>query len=262
MKPINMTKEAKVKLFEEFTKKFMKELDDFEFNMNDNKMSFSFDVSQQAKEKVTIMYTQQAYLRMMALVDYYDTEVGWYGLVEQLSDKLYLVYDVKLCKQYVNGAKVDTEDEDTLEFFNSLTDDEAEHLHFQAHSHVRMSTSASSIDLRNQADVVKNMGKSGFYIFQIWNKNLDISTYLYDLDNNVFYDKKDIIIEIDDETGSISDFINNSIDLVIEKKSYQYKSKEEKKEEPKNTKHLDDYKKTEYLNGYWDGVTYPERWEW
>lgn len=251
MKPIKITKESKVKLFESFTQKFMKEMDDFEFNMNDNKLTFSFDFNQPAKDKVTIMYTQQAYLRMMALVDYYDTEVGWYGLVDQISDKLYLVYDVKLCKQYVNGSKVDTEDEDTLEFFNSLTDEEAEHLHFQAHSHVKMSTGASTIDLQNQADVVKNMGKTGFYIFQIWNKNLDINTYLYDLDNNVFYDKKDIIIEIDDESGSLSDFIDETVDLVIEKK-YSYEKKE-KKEEPK---------KTEYLNGYWDGVTYPERWDW
>ena len=258
MKPLKMTKETKAKLFESFAKKFMKELDNFEFNMNETKLDLSFGVSEVAKEKVTIMYTQQAYLRMMALVEYYDTEVGWYGLVDRISDKCYLVYDVKLCRQYVNGAKVDTEDDDTLEFFNSLTDEEAEHLHFQAHSHVKMSTNASQIDLQNQADVVKNMGSSGFYIFQIWNKNFDINTYLYDIDNNVFYDKKDIIIEVDDESASLSDFINDTIDLVIEKKYTKSENtyKKERKEEEFTQKD------TQFLNGYWDGVTYPERWDW
>ena len=256
MKPIVMTEEAQLNLLKKFAEKFKKELDSFKFNMNESKFTMSLDISNVAEDKVTILFTQKAYCRMQALVDYYDTEVGWYGLVEKLDDKLYLVYDVKICKQYVNGGKVDTEDKDTLEFFNSLTDDEAEHMHFQAHSHVKMSTQASGIDLQNQADVVRNMGKSGFYIFQIWNKSNDINTYLYDLDNNVFYDHKDVIIEIEDDDKLISDFLLSTEALVVEKKFYPYqiKQKEHKKEEEKVTS---------YLPGYWNGNDYNEgRWDW
>ena len=239
MKPIILTEKAQAAVRELFISKFDKEFANYRFNMNDTKLSFSFDVSAEAKEKVTILYSQAAYVRMMALVDYYDTEVGWYGLVDKISDKLYYVYDVKVCKQYVSGGKVDTEDSDTLDFFNSLTDEEIEHMHFQAHSHVRMGTGASGLDLQNQANVIKNAGMKGFYIFQIWNKSYDINTYLYDMDNNTFYDHRDVLIEIEDvDHGSISSFIGSTLDLVVEKKYGNYKGSSEfdKDQGKKNTK--------------------------
>lgn len=238
MKPIVMNKDAEEKVLQSFFEKFRKQWENFKTNMNETKFTFSAEIAEPAKEKVMILFSQQAYLRMQALVEYFDTEVGWYGLVEKLSDREYYVYDVKLCKQYVTGSKVDTDDKDTLEFFESLTDDEAEHMHFQAHSHVNMSTSASGVDLQNQADVIRNMGKSGFYIFQIWNKKGDINTYLYDIDNNVFYDKKDVEIEIEDGELTISDFLAEADTLVCEKKITQFnnyypeKKKDKKTEEP------------------------------
>ena len=252
MKPIIMTKEAEANILQTFLQKFTKEWNSFKGNMNETKFTFSAELSTVAKEKITILFTQQAYLRMQMLVDYYDTEVGWYGLVEKIDDKKYRIYDVKLCKQYVNGSKVDTEDEDTLEFFNSLTDEEAEHMHFQGHSHVSMSTTASGIDLQNQTDVIRNMGKTGFYIFQIWNKKGEISTYLYDLDNNTFYDKKDVTIEIEDAMGTISDFLLATEELVCEKKFVTYNSSQKtgkKKNEPA------------YLPGYY-GYNGYEGWDW
>lgn len=253
MKPIVVNEEMESKMLEAFFEKFQKEWASFKSNMNDTKFSFSIDLSEAAKEKVTVLYTQKAYLRMKALVDFFDTEVGWYGLVDKIDDKLYRVYDVKVCKQYVNGTKVDTEDEDTLEFFNSLTDDEADHMHFQAHSHVKMSTGASGTDLQNQSDVIRNMGKTGFYIFQIWNKSGDINTYLYDLDNNIFYDRKDIEIEIEDAEGTLSDYLDSVFDLVKEKKYYPYQyNNSPKKEKKKNG----DAKESCYLGGYWDGNGY------
>ena len=249
MKPIVMTEEAEGNLLKKIAEKLKKEIESFKFNINESKFSFSIDMSQVAKEKVTVMFTPQAYLRMQALVDFYDTEVGWYGLVEKINSKFYRVYDVKVCKQYVNGTKVDTEDDDTLEFFNSLTDDEAEHMHFQAHSHVKMSTNASAVDLQNQTDVVHNMCKTGFYIFQIWNKSNDINTYIYDLDQKVFYDKKDVIIEVEDEDMFISDFIASTIDLVCEKKYYPYQVNDYNNGGKKDK--LGNTYPTSYLPGYY-----------
>ena len=266
MKPIVITQDAEMLLVKEFLAKFKKELDTFKFNVNDTKISVAFDVSQPAKEKVKIMFTQDAYIKMKSLVDFYDTEVSWYGLVEKLENKLFRVYDVKICKQYVNGGKVDTEDEDTLEFFNSLTDDEAEHMHYQAHSHVKMSTSASCIDLQNQADVVHNIGKEGFYIFQIWNKSNEISTYLYDLDENMFYDSKDVEIDIEGAGETINEFLMSTVDLVIEKK-YTYTPTNKKNESmyPKQWENLGKTNEPKSYNGYgcyggYEGY-YEERWD-
>lgn len=256
MKPLVMNKEAETMLFKHFAAKFFKELEDYKMNPDKDKFTMTFDMSVPVEEKVTILFTQKAYLRMLMLVDYFDTEVGWYGLVEKLDDKLYRVYDVKVCKQSVNGSKVDTEDEDTLEFFNSLTDDEAEHMHFQAHSHVRMPTTASGVDTQNQLDVVRNMGKSGFYIFQIWNKSGDISTYMYDVDNNAFYDKKDVIIEIEDGDSTITEFLEECQEKVVEQKIYPYEQKNKKGKKGKDNYTPANYNYGGYYgNGYYQ---YPD----
>ena len=263
MRPIYLTEEAKIQLYEKFLEKFNKELDNIAFSSGSS-ITLKTDFNEVAKEKVMLIYTQEAFLRMQALVDFFDTEVAWYGLVDKIDDLTYRVYDVKVCKQYVDGAKVDTEDDDVLEFFGSLSDDEAEHMHFQAHSHVKMSTTASAVDTQNQQDVIKSMGKTGFYIFQIWNKNGDINTYMYDLDNNTFYDRKDIMIEIEDSLGTVDDFLGSVADLVTEKKKkYQYQYGNTYVQEPKkSTKENEKENKHAYQDDYWDGVSYYGRWDW
>ena len=66
MKPIVMTEEAEGNLLKKIAEKLKKEIESFKFNINESKFSFSMDMSQVAKEKVTVMFTPQAYLRMQA----------------------------------------------------------------------------------------------------------------------------------------------------------------------------------------------------
>lgn len=215
MKPITLSQEAKETLLKGMVREFVKALDDYEFNINETKFSYEQNFSVKAKDKIVIQFTPQAYLRCLEMVKSYSSEIGWYGLIRKIGNLTYQVYDIIVCNQKVSGGRVITDDEDMIEFYETLTDDQAEFLHFQAHSHVNMSTSPSSVDLENQASTVKNMGGKGFYLFQIWNKSLDINSFLYDLDNNVFYDKNDIeVIVEDDEFGSITGFINSLKDKV------------------------------------------------
>jgi hypothetical protein len=249
MKKIYLNEKEKKNMLNKFVEQFKKQIDEYMFSLTDKSFTVKTELGEVAKDKVVILYTQEAYLRMKALVNYFSTEVAWYGLVDKLDDKTYHVYDVKMCKQYVNGAKVDTEDDDAVEFFDSLTDDELNHMHFQAHSHVNMSTGASAVDIQNQNDVVRNMGKKGFYIFQIWNKKDEISTYLYDLDNNTYYDSKDVIVEVEDSMGTLDDFLAEAEEKVIEKKSYPYQWQYQKsgKKSDKFENMPDDYP---YYGGY------------
>jgi len=259
MKPIKITEELEEKILSDFIQKFQKEWTQFKENMNETKFNFSVQMSQKAKEKITVRYSQSAYLKMQALVENFDTEVGWYGFVKRLDENTYYVYDVKVCKQYVTSGKVDTEDEDTLKFFDSLTDEEIEDMHFQAHSHVNMSTTPSGTDLQNQSDVVRNMGNKGFYLFQIWNKRGDINSFLYNLDENLFYDRNDIVTEIE----GLDEFILSVDDLVIEQKTYPYQYSPYPvpvNQKEKTTKKNEE--KSPYLNDYWDGCNYNERWDW
>lgn len=215
MKPITLSVEAKATMLQDMMNNFVKALDEYEFNINETKFSYEQNFSVKAKEKIFIRFTPQAYLRCLEMVKTYSSEIGWYGLIRKLDEKVYQVYDVIVCNQKVNGGRVITDDDDMIEFYETLSDEQAEFLHFQAHSHVSMSTSPSSVDLENQASTVKNMGGKGFFLFQIWNKSLDINSFLYDLDNNIYYDKNDIEVVVeDDEFGSITGFINSIKDKV------------------------------------------------
>ena len=215
MKPISLSQEAKVELMKDMVSKFASALDDYEFNINETKFSYEKSFSVKAADKIVIRFTPQAYLRCLEMVKTYSSEIGWYGLIRKLGEKEYQVYDIIVCNQKVSGGRVITDDDDMIEFYETLSDEQAEFLHFQAHSHVNMGTTPSSVDLENQASTVKNMGGTGFYLFQIWNKSLDINSFLYDLDHNVFYDKNDIEVVIDDdEFGSITGFINSIKDKV------------------------------------------------
>lgn len=239
MKPIYFTEEAEEKVLKAFVDKFKIDWAKFVADKNKTKFSFSVDVSTVAKDRVTIIYSPKAYLRMQALVDFFDTEVSWYALVEKLADRIYRIYDVRVCKQYVNGVKVDTDDDSTREFYDSLPDDEVNHLHCQCHSHVRASTDASEVDIQNQLDILSNVGNKGFYIFQIWNKQGDINTYLYDMDDNVYYDRKDVDIEIEDDgILTLNDFLGEAASQVIEMKYQQWDKGEKTKKSDAGVNYL------------------------
>ena len=215
MRPIKLNDKQKEALQKKFAKQFLESLEKYTFGSS-TKVSFEADINVKKKDKIQIVYSPSAWIRMNALVDNFSSEVSWFGLVEKCDPNMYYVYDVLVCKQQVSGVKVDTQDEDMLEFLANLTDEQAEHMHFQAHSHVNMSTSASGTDLQNQEDILGNMpGNDGFYIFQIWNKRGDISTYLYDFENNMYYDSSDVKIVVEDpDYGALEDFIGEAKSLV------------------------------------------------
>ena len=222
MKLLRLTTEALEAIKNAFLAKFDKEITDYQQkgpNGGKFEVKFNFEPSKKAEgeERVTILFEPTAYLKMEKLVDYFKSEVGWYGLVTRRDDHTFYVYDVRICKQVVSGTKVDTEPEDELEFRDQLSDDELNHMHFQAHSHVDLKTDPSGCDDANQIEYVNNLNGKGFFIFQIWNKKGDINTFVYDLDNNKFYDRNDVDIRIEIPEGTIDNFIAAADKLVSNK---------------------------------------------
>ena len=126
-------------------------------------------------------------------------------------------------------------------------------------------TVASGVDTDNQLDVISNMGSKGFYIFQIWNKKGDINTYLYDLDNNIFYDKKDIELEIEDEKGTLDEWVTSTKALVQPKKytyPYQYPKKSKSKKETKDSVDETFLRAYNYANGDWSDYNLERGWDY
>ena len=231
MKPYKMTSEQKKKLLNEIMKEAKEKVDEFEYSSTTTSFSFEKEYSETIKDKILLIYEPYAWLKMKALVSKFSSEIGWYGLVKKLSDAKYYIYDVKICKQKVNGARVIDGSPDN-EFYENLGDD-IDYLHFQAHSHVNMGTQPSGTDTDNQVNTIQNMGGEGFFIFQIWNKQGEINTFLYDLDKNLVYDRNDIEISVGYADETLSDFIEESKKLVssitYEKKTYEVPDKELKK---------------------------------
>ena len=208
MKKLKLSKQDKDRLLAELSQK----IDEFNDDLYQDKFSFEKDLKESAKDKITILFTPEAYLKSQMLVKTFSGEVGWHGLVDKLDNKTYRVYDIMVYPQNVSGARTldPTATNDWYEKYEDVLDS----MHFQAHSHVNMSTSASGTDLNNQKEIVKNCGGEGFKLFQIWNKSGDINSYLYDLDNNLLYDRNDVVIEIETSDGVMSDFIAESKELV------------------------------------------------
>lgn len=228
MRPIEMTKEISDAMILNIFKQFREMVKLYPTYASKSGKSTkitidcNFDIP--ITEKVKLIYTPEAWIRMKSLVAHFSTEVAWYGVVDKIDKRTFRIRDVKICKQIVTGVKVDSEDADTNEFYDSLTDDEVNHLHFQGHSHVNMGTTPSEVDVRNQLDMVANLGGTGFFIFQVWNKKDSITTVLYDLDENVIYDSDDVKMIVEDSMGSITDWVDYADKLVVTKKPTTYSS--------------------------------------
>lgn len=206
MKKLKLSATDKQKLVEEFTKS----LDAYGNDVEELKIAFEKDMSETPKEKVTILFTPLAYLKSEALVKAFKGEVGWQGLMRQMSDNRFLVYDIIVYPQSVNGARTldPTLTNDWYEKYADVIED----MRFQAHSHVDMSTTPSTTDTDNQRNVVRNTITGGFMLFQIWNKKGDINSFFYDIDNNLLYDRNDINIEIqaDGEFETLKEFVDDA----------------------------------------------------
>lgn len=214
MKPIFLTDEEKIALKKEMEEAIEKGC------LIDGSFTFSRKYVRKNEDKVTatIYFTPGAYLKMKTLIEKFSSEVAWHGLIRRLGQTEWIIYDLLVFKQNVTGATVTTDDESYVKFLMDLPEEDANHMHMHGHSHVNMGVTPSSTDIAYQQDVLSNLNGKGFYLFQIWNKSMKSTSLLYDFENGVMYENKDIVIDIVDDAGfSLSDFIVNSEKLVINK---------------------------------------------
>ena len=194
-----------------------------------------YDYPANQYSKARVLYTPLAFTKMQALLQGFATEIAWHGLVLRGEDPGdYIVYDIVTHKQTVSGAKVDTDDEEYREFLMSLSDEDAANLCLQAHSHVNMSTTPSDTDLAHQERIIadKARKKRGFQIFQIWNKNMKVNSYVYDFDENVYYEEGDVEVDVLLDAKSdylVCDFIQDAKALV-KTKTYQHNQTQQYKQ--------------------------------
>jgi len=206
MKPITITEADK----EQIRADFMKALETVRLADGSFTFTRSF-ASKEAKEeeRAHLYYTPEAYLKMLMLLKSFETEIGWHGLIRQLDERSWLVYDILVYDQEVTGSTVNTDYEGYGKFLIDLTEEQANHMFFHGHSHVNMGVYPSSVDINHRTELMAASDPDKTWIFQIWNKRGECSTAIYDIPNNIMYETKDVDMAVlfDEGTSTNTTFI-------------------------------------------------------
>ena len=145
------------------------------------------------REKAEIIFTPTANKKLTALVQLCSKEVGWHGTVVRDPEKPnhFIIEDILVFPQTVTATTVTPDETDYALWLAGLDDETFNKLRFHGHSHVRMACNPSGVDTEYQDNILENL--KDFYIFGIFNKNSSNWMMIYDIENNILYEDKDIV---------------------------------------------------------------------
>lgn len=204
-------------------------------------ISKGVDEMSKSKMNAKVIFTQEAWIKMMTMIQMFETEIGWYGLVrreDQEDSPSFVIYDILAYPQSVTSVTVVSDDEKHSQWFQDLDDDTFNHLRMHGHSHVNMGASPSGTDLNNYKERIEVIIDDDFYIFMIWNKKLNNWIEIYDKKNNVVFDTDSIDVSI--EGIEIKEFMKTCKSMIVKKPTlYQDMPKANSKTNEKTDKKTD-----------------------
>lgn len=161
---------------------------------------------EKSDRRATIRISPVAYAKMMTVIMSQPDEVGWHGTTERLGQNEFLIKDIFVYPQQVTSATVDTDEEEYAKWLISLDDIDENifpNLHFHGHSHVNMGVSPSGVDMGHRETIVSQLRSEDYYIFMIWNKKLEWSAAVYDMNTNTLFETPeiDVVVELGDITA-------------------------------------------------------------
>ena len=187
---------------------------------------------------MTIRFTTEAWRKQCSLVQYFNTEIAWHGLVRPIKEG-YEIYDILVYPQEVTGGTVETDQQKYQMWLMQQPDEIFQHIRYQGHSHVNMTPHPSGVDLDNQRRM--QIPDNDFYIFLIWNKASYYTARVYDhgklLDENQ--------VEVMTESVIDNDFINQVKPMITVKPAIHYPM----------------YAVRSYSDNGWEDVNWYERWQ-
>lgn len=186
----------------------------------DGKITFQKSL-ENVPRKATLTFTERAYIKMLALVRNFDSEVAWHGTAarsDNPDDDEYIVSDIFVYPQEVGSANVI----DQGEYYKWLYSDEMEEafddIRMQGHSHVNMGTTPSGVDNTMYEQILSMTRDDDFYIFIIWNKRNEKTIKIYDMKKNVMFENNDVTIKVVDDGIGVQKFLENAKNLVRERR--------------------------------------------
>lgn len=175
--------------------------------------------------KPTIYISNDAWLKMDALVQSSNKELAWQATVEKRKyknkenddDFFYYIDQVFVYPQKVTATFVDTDEVAYTEWSLGLKDETFNKLRFQGHSHVNMGTSPSGTDLNTYQNFLDQLDKDDFYIFMILNKRREFTILLYDFAQDIIFETKDCYVDVLTRTGSLNKWLEENKKQIVEK---------------------------------------------
>ena len=211
-----------------------------------------------------ILATPLALYKMRYYIDKTDKEIGWLGYVKRDGENIYRIEDVFLLKQEVHSTTTEIEPDALANLATELIkqgeDGIAKYnkLRLWGHSHVNMSTSASSQD----DDQMDEFATSDFYIRLIGNKKGEWNVCLYDYENNLLW--SGLSLELDYPIDITDEELNKEIEDNVKEKTYTNYSKLDdvyKRPSPLSyyDRYYDKYIDDDYGYGYGYGYGYSKQ---
>lgn len=213
-KNITVTPEMIDQIRDEFEKSLTK------LRAADGKFTFT-KTFENTSRKAEIIYTQDAWTKQCAVVREFQQEVAWYCVAYRDEDEtkdVYHITDVLVYPQTVGPASVDVDLGAMATWLMENEEDERfNHLCCQCHSHVNMSTSPSTTDLKHQKDELDTLYGDRFHIFMIWNKSNQSTKWIYDLKKNCLFENADITVSVEGQE-SLGEFLKQAKAMVSDKR--------------------------------------------
>ena len=140
-----------------------------------------------------ITYSKKAWMKTCLLIMNRNLEVGWHGVVRRSEKPAeFIVEDILVFPQKVTSTSTEPDDEDYVNWQNSLDAETFNKVRLYGHSHVNMGVAPSSTDMKYREDLLTDI--DDFYVFQIFNKKGCISAQVYDVREGVLYEDNNVKI--------------------------------------------------------------------
>ena len=141
-----------------------------------------------------VFFLPTAWREMNYIIDYCPVEIGWLGLVEQPNKNDLLITDIFVPEQEVTGATTEIDEQAHAKLVLDLDSQgrDVNKLLYWGHSHVNMGVSPSRTDEEQLAHYIEQLETSDFFIRGIHNKKGDAKVDVFDVKNNLLFQKVSI----------------------------------------------------------------------
>lgn len=232
-------------------------LDDFKEALSsgkfsDGKITFTKTMGR-IDRKAKVIFTQNAWKKMQALVSEFDKEVAWHGVAYRGGDESkdeYIITDILVYPQEVTGSTVTTDQSKYEMWLMSNEDAVFNNIRMQGHSHVNMGVLPSSVDNAFYDRLLEQLDDTMFYIFMIWNKKKDKMVKIYDLKKNVLFDTDDVTIEQMDEAEPVEQDLSEDEQKAVVEFLAEYREKKKTESFIKDAKNMVQDKVCQPTTGY------------